>query len=152
MKTTSAGLAVAFALTGCASTSERNYRKCVREVNSLPMRQQEAYLVENYKNGNLTEQHYSSMMGKWKVIKREADEEEKLLASMTPAERATYHFQKKQLELQREQIAFQQEDARARALLGITQSNAAYLQNNAMMMNNSANAQAASMSIYGLHR
>jgi len=134
-------LVLALAFVGCAS----NYETTVARVNALPVDQQPAYLKSRLQEGKLSQADYDRMMGQWRAYRAKEAEEAKLLAAMTPAQRAQYKLEKERLEIQRQQLYVQQQQleqsqraADAQAINNITSSAASSTQANAQTLNEMA--------------
>ncbi len=85
--------AMALVLVGCASSLE----KTITHANTLPAKEQPSYLKSCLDSGKISQSDYDEMMAIWRKEMAERAEEAKLLASMTPAERAHYKLEKERL-------------------------------------------------------
>ena len=125
---------------GC-QTAEKRQARAYALIQQAPWKEQPACAKQLLAQGRITAQDCDSYLAAWQA----QEAENKLLATMTPKERAFYLLQKEQLEIQRQQLAAQRAGLRAQQAANTAatlQNNAQYMQNNAMMLNNMANTQA----------
>jgi len=125
-------------LAGCATSDQRT----VEAVNSLPRDRQPSYLAAQRDKGAITQTRYNDMMLQWSAHKAAEDDEKAALAAMTPKERAEYRLMKESVELQRQQLAAQEDEARMAGIRHVANSSQSLAQSNAANLNNSANTQA----------
>lgn len=135
------GLALAFV--GCTSSLE----KTIAHVNTLPVEEHPAYFKRSLDAGKITQDEYDEMMTTWRKERAAEAEEAKLLASMTPVERAHYKLEKERLEILKQQLALQQEQleqsqqaSQAQSVHNIMSNATSSLQSNAQTLSNMANS------------